>query len=451
MTDADIPTRPTTYRHPYHQMLVSKLMVADKADFAKDVPFPDVLEVLGRMHALTGGMPHICYLTGWQHAGHDSKYPDWSEVNDRLKRPEDATARDSILWLMRAARPLNTTVSVHINMCDAYETSPLWDAYRREDLLVRNKDGSLAKGGIWGGEQSYWVSKAREWASGRSRRRIDGLLELLPLAEQGTVHIDVFSPNPSAYHQVTMAEEVQAMHGILGYWRDHGVDVTKEWFHHEFTGEVPMAWHFNLDEASRLKLPADVACGGGDEWNSRWNRTVFARSASATPEGGCLYEAAWGRSIDHDVRADLKGFCDAFCTKTVPWHFLNRRRPVEHVHTPDRYEVRFTGRVRTEVQTASRRLRLWWEDRLLADGADLCVPAPWLRGEAGGPTPCLAYSRDGATREWPLPPDWSGVRSAAVAVPDPPRAASVRDADVSSGGAIRLDLPPGRCAHVRPA
>ncbi len=372
-----------TYRHAYHQTFVSKMMLADKADPAKDVTFEQALGMIRQVHRITGGVPHITYLTGWQHEGHDSKYPDFSAVNERLKRPQDRDGLSSLRWLIEAAREYNTTVSVHVNLCDAYKTSPLWDEYVREDLLVRTRTGELATGGVWGGEQSYWVSKAREWESGRTKQRLDALLELLPLERQGTMHIDVFSPNPSVYHGVTMAQEVRAMEGILLYLRSRGVDVTKEWFHHEFAGLVPMVYHLNLDEASRLRYPPSVICGGSDEWNSRANRSVFGnRSASATPEGGCLYEEAWGRSIDKDLYPGLKTFVGDFCTRTLPWLYLNRHRAIEHAHTERSYGVRFTGGVRTEVDTETRRLRMWCGDRLLLDGDDVCIPAAHLASEA---------------------------------------------------------------------
>ena len=52
-------------------------------------------------------------------------------------------------WLMSEAFKYNTTVSVHINMFDAYDDSPLWDIYIKNDIIARNTDGSL-KRGEWG-------------------------------------------------------------------------------------------------------------------------------------------------------------------------------------------------------------------------------------------------------------------------------------------------------------
>jgi hypothetical protein len=87
--------------------------------------------------------PQIVLLTGWQYEGHDSKYPSWEGVNKHLKRDCDETALDSLRWLIREARQYNCLATLHINMFDAYEDSPLFDAYAAKDILARDQDGKL--------------------------------------------------------------------------------------------------------------------------------------------------------------------------------------------------------------------------------------------------------------------------------------------------------------------
>ena len=97
--------------------------------------FAQALENLKIVDHITRGMPKIAYLMDWQYRGHDDKHPAWHEVNETLKRPTDATALASFLWLKREAQKYNTIVSVHINMTDAYPNSPLWDDYVKADLF----------------------------------------------------------------------------------------------------------------------------------------------------------------------------------------------------------------------------------------------------------------------------------------------------------------------------
>ena len=135
------------YNHEYHQALVYKIFLACKTS-KECVTFEQALELIRNVHILTRGLKQIVFLVGWQFDGHDSKYPSWAQVNQRLGRAQDKDARESLLWLMEQARSYNATVSLHINMCDAYENSPLWDEYKRNDLFIRSQDGSLAMSAV---------------------------------------------------------------------------------------------------------------------------------------------------------------------------------------------------------------------------------------------------------------------------------------------------------------
>jgi len=119
--------------HVYHQTLVMKICLANKRPNGGCrvlMTFEQALDVIRRLDHLTCGIPKIIYLVGWQYNGHDLKYPSWDGVNERLKRPQDATAADSLRWLMQAAFAYNTTVSLHVSMIDASEESPLFQTYK---------------------------------------------------------------------------------------------------------------------------------------------------------------------------------------------------------------------------------------------------------------------------------------------------------------------------------
>ncbi len=283
--------RKIQYHHEYHQCLVYKTFNASKPSSnhgGKDwLNFQQTLDVIERTAKLMRGVKQIVYLTGWQYGGHDSKWPAWFEGNARLARPNEQPL-DSIRWLMREARErCNTVVSLHLNMCDAYVNSPLWQTYLQRDVIERNADGTLNMGSMWDGEQSYRVSKTREWREGLGQQRIDRILDLLALKELGTVHIDVFYPRHSKGHGITQAEDIATIVEIIKYWHARGVDVTKEWFDHEFAGLIPMVWHYNLDEADRITYPASICCGGGSAWNRRLHltepRLTLATTTRTTP------------------------------------------------------------------------------------------------------------------------------------------------------------------------
>ena len=184
------------------------------------------------------------------------------------------------------------------------------------------------------------------------------------------------------------------MKQILLYWQGRGVDVTTEWFHFEFEGLTPMVWHLNIEEDARLKLPPEVICGGGSEWNFRrryWSMDTYGAHWIRFPQAGCLHEQAWGESMTVDVRSlpFEADFAQQFCLKTLPWYFLNRHRARRLVHTADCYRVEFDDSVQTEVLNNGQ-FSLSEGGRTYVQGSDLCMPALWR------PMELIAYSQTGA-------------------------------------------------------
>jgi len=246
----------TPFYRDYSQTLVLKLFLGMEGEpverlrsdplFQKEhdviCTFEQALDVIRRTDNLTRGIPKIVYLVGWQKGGHDHGYPSWDHVNPRLKRAKDATPLDSLRWLIRAARKFHTTVSLHINMVDAYRQSPLWDEYVGKDCFAREADGKLLVAGIqMKGEDMYNVVYPREWDAGLAQRRIDALIHMIPELKVGhTIHIDVFIAQRaggapiSPWHAkpenggLTPDKYVETQRRIFHYWRDRGFDVTGE-------------------------------------------------------------------------------------------------------------------------------------------------------------------------------------------------------------------------------
>ncbi len=354
------PERP--WRLPYHQSLVYLIMLATRDGTGRldklNLTFEQALDAIRKVHNLTCGIPQIVYLIGWHHEGHDSKYPDWSEVNRHLKRDCDATALESLRWLIREARRYNATVSLHLNLFDAYPDSPLWDEYVAKDIIAKDRDGNVIPGKAWGGMTSYQISYTREWNLGLTRKRIDDLLTLVPeLVEGGTIHIDAFlGARPldreapiSPYLGYTKEQELATQRKIYRYWRDRGIDVTSEWVDgfrgDRFVGLQPWCWHGGSAVAD---LPDALYCT---------NVMEQAREFHGDP-----------------ASPDYAAYKGEFFLKVLPWHYRNH---------PDG-----TGDLQSMI-----------------NGTDLCLPALWC------PSPTLmAYSRDGTPgKSWHVPEEWGGI------------------------------------------
>jgi hypothetical protein len=380
------PTKP--FNHLYHQTLTMKMMMCDKFGVVH-LTCDQALEVIRRLDNLTRGIPKIIYLVGWQYDGHDTGYPAWNKVNDRIKRPEDAAAIDSLKWLMEEAFKFNTTVSFHINMLDINPDSPLWEDYVKNDLIARSTDGSLKKY-KWG----YPISYTQEWEAGYTKKRIDWLLQNLPMERAGTIHIDAFhhyipgfGEEPiSPYHGVTTDEELATQKKIFRYWMENEVDVTAEfdirYRKDPFIGLQPFAWHFG--KLDPMKIPAEVYIGG-DGGDARFGVSML------------------GEGIIKRHPDKLKGFLSEFCRTTLPWYYLNRlsRLKVENEI------VYFSDEVTSWEENG--KLIIKQGDRILREGNDLFVPALWNEDKQ---KEIIAYSENGYRgKMWHLPKDWQDIKS----------------------------------------
>ena len=392
-----LPERP--YIHAYHTSLVDKIFLCSKPDPVQAIPvqvhltFEQTLERIRRIDQVTRGIPKIFYLVGWQFEGHDSKYPSWAEVNRHLMRPSDRNPEASLRWLMKSARMHHSTVSVHINMMDAYENSPLWETYKKAKLIV-------GKGGIWGGEQAYLIDYHKEWELGLAQQRINNLVTMLPLVDAGTIHIDAFWPTGE-----NSDAQLGVMRKIVRYWRNKGIDVTVEGIvtpnlSHGLIGLSPMVWHLNYDlwkkpdeftEDDYMEIPASLFCGGKDH-----------------SQRGLLF----GTSMQGEALAEdqLEQYLAEFCLNTLPWQYLNRFERQTLVQVGRIIQVDHADGLSVRVDLDNRSSRIRQDQFLLRDGNDVFVPASWQK------TPeIIAYSQDGySERWWILPESWQSIKSVQV-------------------------------------
>ena len=258
----------SNFKHDYSQTWVSKMFLANpdlNGGCDVKINFEKALDLIKKTDQLTLGIPKIIYLVGWQYNGHDDKYPAFFEVNRWLKRDCDETAEESLCWLIREARKYNTDVSLHINMTDAYDDSPLWDEYVEQDLISKNHDGGLKVVGEYNQRKAYQINYRNEWEKGYTQMRIDRLLALIPeLKESGTIHIDAWIARPSEGHNESIIVEAGYQKKALLYWKAKGLDVTSEWVMDYMIGYIPQAYHFNgFVQADYLSVPASVYTGVG--------------------------------------------------------------------------------------------------------------------------------------------------------------------------------------------
>jgi hypothetical protein len=428
----------------YHQTLSLKLFLGQEKHpnpaWAKRVSFEQALEVIRKVDALTLGIPKIVYLVGWQAGGHDWGYPDWGPVDPKLKRQGDPAALDSLKWLIAEDQPYHTTVSLHINMFDAYRSSPLWDEYAKRDVIARDRRGRLfVRGEKFHGETVYCICYTREWQEKLAQQRIDQLLNMLPeLVDGHTIHIDAFhsawkgSP-ASAWHAspkhggITLANEIATQREIFKYWRDKGLDVTCEGMEADFVGLQPMIWWFHASHRWQMKIPERLCTRG---------RTTHRETGDFRFGTSMHGEELFVRDVEN-----LSGFLEQFCRTTLPWYYLSRL---------ERVRVSFPGRLfYSDGVTAGwehMRRTIRRGNLLLREEDNLFVPALWRETRT-----IVATSRKGySERSWVLPEDWAGIKEVDISAITLSGSTLLEHGKKIHAGRVSLELEAGQAVALTP-
>lgn len=89
-------------------------------------------------------------LAGWIRRGYDNQHPDI------LPAAPEIGGDDGVRQISELVRSFGYLFGLHDNYQDIYRDSPSWN----EDAIMVNKDGSLRKGGVWAGGQSWLLASS---------------------------------------------------------------------------------------------------------------------------------------------------------------------------------------------------------------------------------------------------------------------------------------------------
>jgi hypothetical protein len=404
------------YTHKYEQTLVMHLMLATpdgKGGSNVRRTFEEVFKLVKEVDAITHKIPKIFYLVGWQYNGHDDLYPAWHEVNNALKRPQDSSGRQSLIWLYNECKKYNTTISVHVNMADAYNNSPLWNTYWKEGLIARAKNGEPLKIGAYNGLDAYQISFKQEWEKGFSTKRIDELILLLPfLKEAKTVLLDAYFSRENQYLNIPQQEEESYQRRVIRFFRTKGIDVVQESFSRlregkdHFIGLSPWFVWFDQIESGFMKVPASIATGGGPFLFLKQFPTLAAEQMQL----GFLFGISTrGEDCFNDLEDDFRtitnwhdAFKEQFFTGTLPYVYLNQ-------YKRERLEGNGLQRVAYYNDGLLSSLKdsvISHKGFILREGNNIFVPVIWSQKRE-----IIAYSSRGySSKTWKLPENWSNTK-----------------------------------------
>lgn len=396
------------FYYDYTKCMVMKLSMAnpDRKNPGKSLvhmTFEEALDCIKAIDAMTEGITKIYYLVGWQYCGHDDRYPDFFEVNKALKRPQDKTARDSLLWLHEAAKAYNSVVSLHINFNDAYEDAPSFETFVQKNALIRDRQGKPHAIERYNGKRCYKTCLKTYWESGLFQKQFDRLLDFLPFLQTcHTVHVDNFQCYHNYHPSVSIREMQEARRKMILYAHEKGIDITSEFTYKE-DETLPNRMPFGLSREHHYQTPINtLGLIPLSWWCTRMRRIEYVEIPPEVYCGGIykdgnygkyLYGNMHGEDLIHPKEQGWKAkFLHEFATLQVPYHFLcTHRRLSISGHGLTARCVFSDG-----IVSYRRRQKITWGGDVLKEKDTLFLPVVqrdrvWL-----------AYSATGDRRRWPV-------------------------------------------------
>lgn len=394
------------YRYDYTKTMMMKLALAypEPKDTSKShvlMTFEQAFECIKKVDAMTPYITKIYYLVGWQYNGHDDKYPDFFEVNKALKRKEDKSARDSLIWLYEQAKKYNSVISLHINFNDAYDDAPSFDLFKRNNALIRKKNGKPDPIEKYNGKACYKTCFKGYWESGLFKKQIDKLLEYLPfLQECGTVHVDNFQCYHNYAPRVTISQMQEYRRKMIDYVHEKGIDITSEFTYKE-DEHLPNKpfWGIPRDHHSKTQMDT-VGIIPASWWCARMTRRELVEIPPQLYTGGMHRNKIFDRYLYGNIHGEdiikiedkewPKKFLYAFSTVQVPYHFLCTKKRIKIKGFFITEKCLFTD----NVESAFRNRMITQNGIVLKKGDTLFLP--YVHKE----NTYFAYSETGDERFW---------------------------------------------------
>ncbi|MBQ7956919.1 MAG: hypothetical protein IJ279_02685 [Clostridia bacterium] len=408
------------FNYDYSRILWMKMFLA-KPDFENNcsqvlITFEQALEIIKGIDNITQGIEKIIYLVGWQGLGHDDCYPEMEVINPYLKRECDATAKESLLWLIAEAKKHNTVISYHGNVADAYKASPSHEEFVKEAAILRNADGTPAVIEVFNGRDAFKTSYKQYWESGLFKKIFDAFCEAVPVKEAGTVHLDNFCIAENFCPRADFEAQNEARNKMIDYVQSLGIDVTSEYTYREHPLRADAVYHpvtkyyknfvNNIEpkswEESPLhtlgRIPAvwwmsnmtidDCINIQPEQFSGYLNDAVLKTVFYGTMHG----EDIWmNNGNDKDVWVPL--FIKEFCTHHVPYIYLNRYKRLSYIKDEDNYIAAFSD----GVESAGKTKTITKNKTVLKNGNDVILPL------TEDNRIFIAYSEKGRSGEWNVP------------------------------------------------
>ena len=436
----------------YQDSVLYKIFMDSKTqylDFPQDRAITTIAQarqIMDEIDRLTDGRKQIAYLTGTEHEGLDTGYPDMLVMDPRVGTYEE------LVDLMNDGPKYNTTVSFHAGVNEMYKDSPLWD----DSIICRNPNGALTAYGSFEGGVGYWTNYDK-FASHGLPELLDGILAAFPIRD--TYHLDVCSTracnvdfNPESPCGTTQG--YQGRLKLFSEFNRHGIDVTSEGFMSWFVGHIGHAWLLKCDPNS---------CYQGDEPVPfvpfvYHGHATYGLPSELNPLLGLLYGSTFSVDLTpHDLPTYTQGkstflwngnsLMDCLYVQNIPYQMLRNRQMKGYSREGDIRRVTYDNDTYVQIKVSDEAMTPWMgykdgldynyeivvDGRLVSKDFTTFVPSP-RKGA------WIAYSKHGGTIVYPAPAGWTDARKVLVTrLLDSEPDSSIRS--IILGDEIKISLP----------
>lgn len=198
--------------------------------------FPEIINMIKKIHHLTNGCPQELYISGWTEGGHDTGYPNITILNQRMG------GMNGYLNLKENAATYHTNISFDDMYEDHYDNE-YSKAFYDEKYIARTKEGSLMTFRAWNEIDTCRIVGMAKYMEdgGPGMKRIQYMLNNYQL--KNSLLIDGMSwwsirhdwdPEKPA----SAVNNLKAKFKVIDEYKKHGIHIVSELLRYPFVGKM---------------------------------------------------------------------------------------------------------------------------------------------------------------------------------------------------------------------
>ena len=243
-------------------------------------------------------------LVGWNSKGHDGRFPQHFPIEEMLGGEE------GFVKVIKTGERLGYPVDSFTNSTCAYRVADCWD----EELVAKNKDGSMLHGGATGSGTEYRICPKRALDFSE-----DVLSRLSQLGSRGLHYIDVISVVEPLIchdqrHPCNRAQSVAYYHQIMEQSKKYFGGSSSEGGWDCYAGDIDYALYidFDLENPARRSPLCDAYI---PLWQLVYHGIIMSNPNSLTVNYPVKGRKAMLQCVDYGARPVIYyygSYCDAY-------------------------------------------------------------------------------------------------------------------------------------------